>query len=115
MIYRIFYSADEAGPTCNIYSYPIHEEKNTYYTIITDPISHRTKRIKKEDINIIKPIDSERTAYVVYTMDLENKDQLIVEMVKKVSNNAYLKVQRYQKIYRNSIHCEPKMIDMSEW
>lgn len=108
-LYRIFYSVDEEGAHCSIYSYPILEEKNSYYTIRS---GERNRRIKKEQIGVIDNVDTRRTAYYVFLTDLDEKDQYIVLMADKVKSNAYEVSREFQKIYENANACDGSMVEM---
>lgn len=108
-MYRIYYSVDKDGASCNIYTYPILDEKNTYYVIQS---GSNKKHIKKDSLGDISNVDIDRTAYVSFVTNLSNKDKIVQAMANKVKENSLLKVERFQKIYDHSIPCECNIIEV---
>ena len=108
-IYRINYIVDSDKASCTIYTYPILDEKNTYFLIRS---GQNNRQIKKSSIGEIKNADIDRTGYYVFLTGLENKDMYISQMIKKIKENAEKKVQKFKSIYNNSILCEIKIVDV---
>ena len=100
-IYRINYVADSNKASCIIYTYPILEEKNTYFLI-------RSGQNNRQ----IKNVDIDRTGYYVFLTGLENKDMYISQMIEKIKENAEKKVQEFKSIYNNAVLCETEIIDV---
>lgn len=108
-IYRINYVVDNNQTSCTIYTYPILDEKNTYFLIRSGQFN---RQIKKSNIGEIKNIDADMTGYYVFLTELENKDMYIKQMIKKVKENAQKKVQKFKAIYDNAIKCDIQIIDV---
>ena len=108
-IYRINYVADSNKASCIIYTYPILEEKNTYFLIRS---GQNNRQIKKSNIGEIKNVDIDRTGYYVFLTGLENKDMYISQIIEKIKENAEKKVQEFKSIYNNAVLCETEIIDV---
>ena len=108
-MYRIYYSVDKNGAICNIYTYPILDEKNTYYVIQS---GSNKKHIRKDSLGEISNVDIDRTTYVSFVIDLSNMDKIVQEMANKVKENSLLKIEKFQKIYEHSIPYECNMIEV---
>ena len=108
-MYRIYYSVDKNGAICNIYTYPILDEKNTYYVIQS---GSNKKHIRKDRLGEISNVDIDRTTYVSFVIDLSNMDEIVQAMANKVKENSLLKIEKFQKIYEHSIPCECNMIEV---
>lgn len=112
-MYRINYIVDSNKASCTIYTYPILDEKNTYFLIRS---GQKNRQIKKSDIGSIKSIDVDKTGYYVFITDLENKDMYIKQMIEMVSKNAQKQAQKFKAIQENAIQCEAKVVDIEpEW
>lgn len=108
-MYRINYVVSATGASCTIYTYPILEEKNSYYIIR----SGKNKRhIKKNDIGEIKNVDMNRTGYYVFLTQLEDKNRYIEKMINVIKENAILKVKKFQSIYDNAIRYNEEIVDV---
>ncbi len=108
-IYRINYIVDSNKASCTIYTYPILDEKNTYFIIRS---GQNNRQIKKDSIGEIKNTDVDRTGYHVFLTGLENKDMYIEQMIKNVKENAQEKIQKFKSICDNAIKCGVKIVDV---
>lgn len=108
-LYRINYIVDKDNATCTIYTYPILDEKNTYFLIRS---GQTNRQIKKDIIGELKNTDMDRTGYHVFLTGLENKHMYVEQMIKKVKDNARKQVQKFQSIYDNAIQCDIKIVDV---
>lgn len=108
-IYRINYIVDSNKASCTIYTYPILDEKNTYFLIRS---GQNNRQIKKSSIGEIKNADIDRTGYYVFLTGLENKDMYIKQMIEKIKENAQKQVQKFNAIQENAIQCSIQIVDV---
>lgn len=108
-LYRIYYGVDETAASCRIYSYPVLDEKNTYFVIQS---GRNRKHIKKEVIGVIKNVDIDRISFVVFVEDLSDQDKYISLMIEKVKESALSKVCKFHAILDNATVCDYELIDV---
>lgn len=108
-MYRINYIVGEDNTSCTIYTYPILDEKNTYFLIRS---GQNNRQIKKNSIGEIKNADIYKTGFYVFLTELDNKDMYIKQMIKRVKDNAQMQVQRFESIYDNAIQCDIEIVDV---
>lgn len=108
-IYRINYVVDKNGTSCTIYTYPILDEKKTYFLIRSGQFN---RQIKKSNIGEIKNVDIDRTGFYVFLTELENKDMYIDAMIQKVKNNALNNIDKFKSICNNAVWCDIKIVNV---
>lgn len=108
-IYRINYVVDKNGTNCTIYTYPILDEKKTYF-LIRSGLNNR--HIKKDIIGEIRHTDINRTGFYVFLTELENKDMYIDAMIQKVKDNALNNIDKFKSICNNAVRCDIKMVNV---
>lgn len=108
-MYRINYVVDSNKASCTIYTYPILNEKNTYFLIRS---GQNNRQIKKIDVGNIKNADVDKTGYYVFLTELENKDMYIKQMIEKIKENAQKQVQKFNAIQKNAIQCNIEIVDV---
>lgn len=108
-MYRINYIVDCNKASCTIYTYPILNEKNTYFLIRS---GQNNRQIKKIDVGNIKNADIDKTGYYVFLTELENKDMYIKQMIEKIKENAQKQVKKFNAIQENAIQCNIEIVDV---
>lgn len=108
-MYRINYVVDINGASCTIYTYPILEEKKTYFVIRS---GRYNRHIKKCDIGEIKSIDVYRTGFYVFLTDLEKQSKYIEQMIGKIKENALIEISKFQSIYEKVNICKTRVVDV---
>lgn len=108
-LYRIYYGVDKNIASCRIYSYPILDEKNTYYVIQS---GRNRKHIKKEAVGVVKNVDIDRVSFVVFVEDLIDQDKYISLMIEKVKESALSKIYKFQAILDNATVCDYELVDV---
>lgn len=108
-IYRINYIVDKNYAKCTIYTYPILDEKNSYFVIRS---GCNNRHIKRSDVGKIRNIDTDRTGYYVFLTGLENKDMYIDKMIQKIKNNALMNISKFKSICNNAIQCDIQFVNV---
>lgn len=108
-MYRINYIVDSNKASCTIYTYPILNEKNTYFLIRS---GQNNRQIKKINIGNIKSVDINKTGYYVFITELGNKDMYIKQMIEKIKENAQKQVQKFKAIQENAVKCNIEIVDV---
>lgn len=108
-MYRINYIVDSNKASCTIYTYPILNEKNTYFLIRS---GQNNRQIKKIDVGNIKNVDIDKTGYYVFITELENKDMYIKQMIEKIKENAQRQVLKFKTIQENAVKCNIEIVDV---
>lgn len=108
-MYRMNYVVGIDGTLCTVYTYPILEEKNSYFVIRS---GKNNRHIKKSDIGEIKNVDVDRTGCYVFLTELDNQNKYIEQMIEKIKESALIKVSKFQTIHDNAIHCNMQIVEV---
>lgn len=112
-IYRINYVVSTELATCTVYSYPIIDEKKTYFLIRS---GKNNRQIKKVSIGVIQKhhIDFDEMSYYVFVTDLSNKNKYINQMIRNSRIDAENKIAVFNMIYNNAVECDINFVEVEQ-